>query len=333
MCYKEGMALVPAPEGGPHDETTLVFGAAEIEPIVVSVAVERLLDRRVNRIFVPIFELWRLAELPAFAQGTTKTVALSFPSPDLDQRPDLVGEALRKAEDLRWISAHPWAAGDVAPGAGVTVLRGESSGLWPAVARALELPQDGWNLDEDLRGILEQLPEVLPEPEDAAPSLAWRYALEAARQEPFTLRSASQPLVVGDTPEEELVRAGHGLLLERREIAAESRFPTFSTPGGTGVIVMAPRSAVGFYRDLAADARRHRGCVVSVLGFDSHEPIFVDFERRPSDLDAKLELLRAALPSYAIRELGGGAFAVKGPATGGLELLTKLLEILGRELD
>lgn len=327
------MGLIPVPEEGADSGEMLVLGAAEIEPIVVSVAVERALDRPVKRLFLPTFELWRLAQIPAFRGGSLPTVVLDFPSPALDQQPDVVWKALQAADDVTWISEHPIDEVEVQETTGITVIAPRTSDLWPALCPALDLTSDLAKLDDDLLDITTELPEELPDPDDAGPALTWRYALEAARQDPFTLRLNSQGLVDGEKPEAGLAETGQGLIMERRELARASSFPTFDTPAGQGVIVMAPRSAYGFYRDVAHDARRYRGCAVSLLGFDSNEPAIVDFEHRPSDLKARMDRMCTALPSHRIREFGRAGIVVRGAETGSLELLTTLLEILGREIN
>lgn len=327
------MALIPVPEEELKAGEVLVLGASEIETIVASVAVERAMERPVKRLFLPTFELWRLAEIPAYRHGSARTCVLGFPSPALDQQPELVRKALREADDLVWISEHPIDGAEVEAVAGVTAIAPTEGDLWSALSQTLQLESDPAGLDEDLQGIMAELPEHLPDPEEAGPTLSWRYALEAARQDPFTLRLNSQGLVDGEGPEAGLVETGYGLILECRDLARTSSFPTFETPAGSGVIVMAPRSAFGFYRDVARDARRHRGGVVSLLAFDSQEPAIVDYERRPSDLSARLELLCAAFPSHAIREFGRAGIVIKGSGTGELELLTALLEILEREIN
>jgi hypothetical protein len=171
-----------------------------------------------------------------------------------------------------------------------------------------------------------------PPAEGASFELAWRYAIEAARQEPISLGAHTRALVAGEPAPADLAATGRALFEERRDLAASSSFHVFATPAGQGVLVMAPRSAAGFYADLARDARRARGCALSVVAFDSHEPVIVDYERRPVDLEARIAMASRALPDHVVRGFGPAGLAIRGPATGGAELLVGLLELLGSEI-
>jgi hypothetical protein len=44
-------------------------------------------------------------------------------------------------------------------------------------------------------------------------------------------------------------------------------------------------------------------------------------------------LVSTALPSHTIREMGRSGIVIKGPGTGELELLTKVLEVLEKEIN
>jgi len=325
------MGLVPVSES--PDETTLVIGASDVEPIVVAAALELALDHAVRRLFLPPFELWRLSEIAPFDGGKATTLVIGFPAPEVAQHPERVIEALEAAESLTWISEQPFDVEELPGALGVTVIEPTQTGLWPAVASALDLSGAAALLPEELGAVLNELPETLPEPAEADVGVRWRYALEAARQEPFVLRRSSLGLVTGEPPEEELVEAGYELILERRDLASTSTFHTFETTAGPGVIVMAPRTALGFYRDLVRDARRHRHCAVSVLAFDSNEPLFVDFEEPPIDLRARIDMVRSAFSDAVVRPTGTAGFVLKEANAGGLELLTELLTILAREID
>ena len=100
----------------------------------------------------------------------------------------------------------------------------------------------------------------------------------------------------------------------------------------TNYLYNARGDAVGFYRDLAADARHHRGCVVHLLCFDSQEPAIVEYAETPADLAARMDLARAALPDHQVLPWTAAGFAVLGPESGGLSVLERLIDVLGRQI-
>lgn len=314
--------LVPVQEA----ERLLIVAASDVEPVLVAAALERGLERGVTRLFLPPFGLGRLRELPAFRGGARPTLTLGFPAPALAEQPEDARAALGAAADLIWVSGHPVEPGELG---GVRVEATGGGELWPAVARALGCSA---GLMDALAGVLAEPPAPAPPSEWASFELAWRYAIEAGRQEPFTLGAHTRALVAGEPAPADLAATGRALVDERRELAASSAFHVFPTPAGPGVLVMAPRSAAGFYADLARDARRARGCALSVVAFDSHEPVVVEAERRPADLDARIALVHAALPDHVVRGFGPAGLAIRGPAAGGQALLVRLLELLGQEI-
>ena len=318
------MDLLPASRK--TEGNLLVYGAAEIEAVLLSVALARGLDRKIGRLFAPVFDLADLAEIPAFRQGRAPTVVLDFPTPALARRPDEVRRALGTALELTWVSRHPLDADEVEGLQGVKQTSSvDFRSRWRSLAKALECPEDAM---DGLDSILDEPPSPLPAAEDAGLQLSWHYAIQAARNEAMYLGVVSKPLLELQPPEQDLVHQGRAIVQERRDLGAESTFHSFPTPAGAGVLIMAPRNALGFYRDLAAEVRANRGCATSILAFDSQEPIIVEHSTRPDDFDRQLETIAAELDEHVLRGFGSKGFAVKGSETGSLEVLQKLIELL-----
>ena len=318
------MGMLPAP--APPGQRLLVLGTSEVESVVVTAALLRATSRPVSTVFTAPADLGLLAELPAFRQGRTRTVLLGFPALEVTARPADVLRALRSASDLVWVTQHPVTLPEGEGLTGVRVVSAKGP-LWPATAEALDLAVD--EMDR-LEGLLAELPEALPEVTEADFDLSWRYALEAARQDLPALGVVARRLADLEEPELDVVGQGRELVRERRDIAATSGFHVFPIASGRGVMVPVPRSALGYYLDLARDARQVRDCDLCVLAFDSQEPAVIEYAQRPLDLDARMDLLRSSLPDHRICGHGRAGIAIIGLATGSLELLETLIGELAK---
>ena len=323
------MELLPA---SPSTEgRLLVLGAAEIETVLLSVALARGLERKIGRLFASVFDLGNLVEIPAFRQGKAPTILLDFPTPELARQPEEVRRALRMAVDLTWVSRHPIDDDEIEQLQGARSVASDDFGSrWDAMATNLDCPLDAM---EGLEKILDEPPSPLPEAEDADLHLAWHYASLAARADPMYLGAVTRHLIELEAPEADLVHEGRALVQERRALDAESSFHSFPTPMGQGVLIMAPRAAMGFYRDLAAEVRASRGCTVSVLAFDSQEPVIVELSARDDRFERLLEAIATSLDEHVVRGFGASGFAVKGNETGSLDVLEKLVGLLSQGVD
>ena len=320
------MSLIPVPLK--LSSNLLLVCTNEIESILVSVAIARSLDRQVSRLFFPMFGLGRLAEVPAFGEGRVSTVLLNFPTPELARDPDAVRKVLKQADDLTWITEHPITPDEVRGRAGLKVVRVRES-LRRSAAQTLKLHMQDV---KRIEGVLAGLHPPFKAPEDAPPDLRWRYQLEAAKNEPFFLGPNSQGLIKGEEPEQDLVTAGYELLLQRMQSAEGSSFYEFEIPFGRGVMVPAPRMALGYYLDMAREIRRHKGLDMCVVSYDSDDPIIVEYTQRPQDLDVKMDVMRSKLARHTVLGFGPSGMAIKGPDTGKLEVIEKVLEVLRTQI-
>ena len=309
------------------DDKLLIVATNDIEPIVAAAGAARLAEgRRVTRIFLDTYELGALADIPAYRQGKARTVLLDFPSPELARQSEAARTVLRIGLDLTWVSSHPLDARETAGLTRLTVSTARVGALWLELARALDLPMDLPPLFGD---ILSELPQAPSDPNAASDHLRWRYALEAVRQELLHLGPRTQALIELDSPDPELVDTGHELLSERRDLALTSSFHSFPTAtSSTGVIVVAPQWASGYYRDMVEDLRRAQNHGVSILAFDSQEPVIVEYSDTPPDFEAKLSLLGSTFPDHVVCPWRTAGVVIKGPATNDLALLDKLIDII-----
>ncbi|MDP8254787.1 MAG: hypothetical protein P9M14_03475 [Candidatus Alcyoniella australis] len=301
----------------------------EIETILISVALSQCLETPLVRLFMSHLGLGRLSNVPVFRQGKTPTVLIGFPTPRLAQDEEAARKVLKLGLDLTWISEHPLDADEIAAAPRLR-LEPVDQGLWQTVCRVLGCPRSAI---EPFAGIAAELGEPLVDPQVADHDTAWRYCLEAACQEPQYLGPSSAGLISGLQPDPILVLAGHQLIVQRSQLAADSSFHTFDTPNGRAVLVLAPRRALGFYYGLAHEVRRRRSCVLSVLAFDTGEPLIVEYEQRPSDFKLRMEMIGSRFPEHVVRPYGPSGIAIKGSKAGSLDVLDPLIELLSSEIN
>ena len=304
------------------DDKLLVVATNDIEAILAATAIARQAEGPVTRIFLETHELGALAAIPAYRQGKARTAVLDFPTPLLARQPEEARAVLRIALGLTWVSGHPLDPVELDGLTRVDTVVVDDT-LWTAAAAALDLAGETPTLHQD---ILAELPRVLPDPDNATPGLRWRYALEAARQEPLHLGPRTRGLVDLEEADPELVETGHELLRERRDLALTSSFHSFPTSNGTGVIVVAPQWSAGYYLDVVADLRIARGHRVSILAFDSQEPVIVEHSFPTPDLTAAIAQLRSTFPDHLVRPWRNHGFILKGPDTNDVALLQKLID-------